>query len=202
MRIQAVDSIAQAPALSYSATGLPGGLSISAAGLITGTLTGRGSSTVKVTARDAGATASVSFRFAAEASLLGAYHPVAGPVHLDLAGKCLDDAGGKNTNGNKIEIWNCTGGSPQKWTYEPDVTLRIGGKCADVKGQSFLDGALVDLWPCNGGFNQQWLVGENGGLVNVNSGRCLADPGDSGTHGTSLVQEDCYGQPGEIWALS
>jgi hypothetical protein len=50
--------------------------------------------------------------------------------------------------------------------------------------------------------NQHWTIGPNGELFNLNSGRCLADPGDSTTNGTRLVQEDCYGQAGEIWAVT
>jgi len=48
--------------LTYSATGLPAGLSISAAGVVTGAATGQGTKTVTVTARDAsGQTAARTF---------------------------------------------------------------------------------------------------------------------------------------------
>ena len=46
-----------------------------------------------------------------------------------------------------------------------------------------------------------WLPTPNGELINTNSGRCLADPGN-GPAGTKLVQEDCYGQAGEVWAIN
>jgi hypothetical protein len=55
--------------LSYSATGLPAGLSISASGLITGTPTAAGTSTVTVTATDGtGAKGTASFTFTVAAS--------------------------------------------------------------------------------------------------------------------------------------
>jgi len=61
LQIQASDSAA-GQTLTYSATGLPAGLSISSSGLITGTPTAAGSSTVKVTATDGtGASGSASF---------------------------------------------------------------------------------------------------------------------------------------------
>jgi beta-glucosidase len=48
--------------LTYSATGLPAGLSISPAGAVTGAATTRGTTTVTVTARDAsGASGSATF---------------------------------------------------------------------------------------------------------------------------------------------
>jgi hypothetical protein len=61
LQISATDS-ASGQTLSYSATGLPAGLSISSSGLITGTPTTAGSSSVTVTARDTtGASGSASF---------------------------------------------------------------------------------------------------------------------------------------------
>jgi len=30
---------------------------------------------------------------------------------------------------------------------------------------------------------------------------CLTDPGGGGA-GTALVQQDCYGEPGQVWGLN
>jgi len=61
LQIQATDS-ASGQTLTYSATGLPAGLSISSSGLITGTPTAAGTSTVTVTAKDTtGASGSATF---------------------------------------------------------------------------------------------------------------------------------------------
>jgi subtilase family serine protease len=61
LQISATDS-ASGQTLTYSATGLPAGLSISSTGLITGTPTTAGSNSVTVTAKDTtGATGSASF---------------------------------------------------------------------------------------------------------------------------------------------
>ncbi|HZR52159.1 MAG TPA: beta-1,3-glucanase family protein [Streptosporangiaceae bacterium] len=61
LQIQASDS-ASGQTLSYTATGLPAGLSISSAGLITGTPSASGTSNVTVTVKDGtGATGSTSF---------------------------------------------------------------------------------------------------------------------------------------------
>ncbi|MFE9422385.1 protease pro-enzyme activation domain-containing protein [Kitasatospora sp. NPDC006697] len=63
LQIAATDSAA-GQTLSYSATGLPAGLSISTSGLISGTPTAAGTSSVTVTATDAtGATGSAAFTF-------------------------------------------------------------------------------------------------------------------------------------------
>jgi len=68
LQMQASDS-ASGQTLTYTAAGLPAGLSISAAGLITGTPTTAGTSNVTATATDGtGATGSVSFTWTVNAS--------------------------------------------------------------------------------------------------------------------------------------
>ncbi|MGC0317142.1 putative Ig domain-containing protein [Kitasatospora acidiphila] len=63
LQVNASDS-ASGQTLTYSATGLPAGLSISSSGLITGTPTAAGSNTVTVTAKDStGATGTATFTF-------------------------------------------------------------------------------------------------------------------------------------------
>ncbi|MCX4748406.1 putative Ig domain-containing protein [Kitasatospora sp. NBC_01287] len=63
LQVKGADS-ASGQTLTYTATGLPAGLSISSTGLITGTPTAAGTSSVTVTAKDAtGATGSATFGF-------------------------------------------------------------------------------------------------------------------------------------------
>jgi len=130
----------------------------------------------------------------------------ASPVQSGIAGHCMDDSRDGSANGNKIQIWTCNGTISQKWIFEPDETLRIAGKCLTVTGSSKLDGAKAELFTCNTNpktnANQHWFIGSSGALINANSGRCLDDPGNSSTDGTALVQQDCYGHPGEVWAVT
>ncbi|MEZ0107681.1 hypothetical protein ABH920_001673 [Catenulispora sp. EB89] len=65
LQISATDSAGKS--LTYSATGLPAGLSISSSGAITGTPTGTGSSTVTVTASSGTASGSTSFTWTVNA---------------------------------------------------------------------------------------------------------------------------------------
>jgi hypothetical protein len=72
LQIQGTDSAA-GQTLSYSATGLPAGLSISSSGLITGTASTAGASSVTVTATDStGAIGTTAFSWAVGASTAGA----------------------------------------------------------------------------------------------------------------------------------
>jgi hypothetical protein len=84
------------------------------------------------------------------------------------------------------------------------------GKCLDDPGSSTTNGKQLDVAPCTGAPNQAWLntAGElweltaYGSIENAYSQKCLADPTNSATNGRQLEIEDCYGLPGEVWAVS
>jgi hypothetical protein len=124
-----------------------------------------------------------------------------GPVLSGLAGQCLTDPGNSASAGTRIEIATCDGRSSQKWVLKRSGRLQIRGKCLDIAGASRLDGAAAQLAGCSGSASQQWAGGPGGELLTTRSGRCLADQGSKAASGTRLVQEDCYGQPGEIWSV-
>ena len=72
-------------------------------------------------------------------------------------GKCLDAAGRGPTNGTKVQIWTCNGGSNQVWQpYNGGYRNPASGRCLDVPGSSTADGTQLQLWDCNGGSNQKW----------------------------------------------
>ena len=206
--VDATDS-ATGPTLTYTATGLPGGLTIDAkTGLISGTLsTTTGTSNVTVTASDGTGSGSVRFRMVVLPSLRTGYHPVSGPVHLNLGGLCLDDTGGSTADHNKIQIYGCNGLASQNWTYQPDGspggagTLTFNGRCADLIGYGTTNGTKVQLYTCNGGTNQQWAIASDATLVNPISARCLNDPGGSTTGGTQVDIADCSGARYQQWTL-
>jgi hypothetical protein len=216
--IQAIDS-ASGQTLTYSASGLPAGLSInSSTGVISGKVDDVENDTVQVTATDGtGASATVYFRIEASGSLTASYHAGTGQVKLDWDNKCLDDNGNKSTNGNKIQIWQCTGNDAgQVWSFQPDTgpgevadaglsqlgTVQIHGKCLDIVNRGTADGSKLDLWSCNGGANQQWAIaGQDGELYNPVSGKCIDDPYNSETNGTQLDIWSCNEEPWQAWTL-
>ena len=124
-----------------------------------------------------------------------------GPITAGLnSAKCVDDSAFSTANGNKIQMWDCTGGINQQWTVEPDGTLQVYGKCMDITGANYGNGTLIELWDCNGGANQQWKA-TNGTLVNPASGKCLDDPGSNTANGTQLVLWTCNGGSNQQWHL-
>jgi hypothetical protein len=118
-----------------------------------------------------------------------------------VAGKCLTDPGDSALSGTRIEITACNGSRSQKWVMERSGALRIRGMCLNVSRGGLKDGAAVELADCSQSTSQQWFSGPGGELLNGNSGRCLADPASAKSNGTRLTQEDCYGEPGEIWTV-
>ena len=124
----------------------------------------------------------------------------AGPIMSGIGGMCLDQA----ISAGPVDIARCDS-KPRQWILEPDGTIRTGpGWCLDV-GRSDLDGARVFARGCpprGQNPSEVWLSGPGGELINASSGKCLADPGNVTSGGTTLRQEDCYGEPGEIWAVT
>jgi hypothetical protein len=178
-------------ALTWSATGLPAGLSIDpASGLISGTPTATGSSSVSVTASDtSGASDSVSFTWKITTG---------GVITSGITGKCLDDWRAGDQNRNKIDIWTCNGTEAQAWAYSGGM-LKIRGKCLDDKGFG-LAGTQQILYTCNGGSNQMWTHMANGEYVGYHH-LCLTDPGSATTNGTQVTIDVCQGNPNQVWSL-
>ncbi len=125
-----------------------------------------------------------------------------GPILAGVSGRCLADPGDSAAAGTRAEINRCGASAAQMWTAGGNGSLLIRGRCLGVRGASRLDGAAVVLGRCGRSAAQQWRRGPGGELVNGNSGRCLADPGNAAVSGTKLTQADCYGEPGEAWLIS
>ncbi len=187
----------QTPAVT--AAGLPPGLAISKTGLITGWPTKAGTYQVTVSASDGlGAAQTAAFTWTVTAA--PSTGP-AGPVRLNLAGKCLNDVGNSIKNGTAQDIWTCNGSTSQKWTVVQDGTLRIHGKCLDVYHGGTASGTKVDLYSCNGSGAQQWQLQTGGELVNPASGLCLTDPSGSTANGTRIKIVTCAGKAYQQWTL-
>ncbi len=126
----------------------------------------------------------------------------AGPIITGAGPACLDNPGNSNSVPTQSDVIGCVTAAPaQQWTvYGTGIIASSTSHCLGVLGGSLLDGGIVGIESCSIP-GEQWLPTPNGELVNTNSGRCLADPGN-GPGGTKLVQEDCYGQAGEIWAIN
>jgi GH25 family lysozyme M1 (1,4-beta-N-acetylmuramidase) len=169
---------------TFTATGLPPGLSISSSGLISGWPSAAGTYSVKVTAKDGlGATASTSFTWAVKAvsgtGTTGAIKQQGG------SNKCLDDPSSRTTSGTAIDLATCTGKSNQAWTSVQDGTIRVLGHCLAASGTRVL------LYPCDGSIADQWRAGTDGSLVSARYGTCLNGPSGAAANGTRPTLATC-----------
>jgi predicted alpha-1,2-mannosidase len=118
-----------------------------------------------------------------------------------LGGLCLDDNGAGTTNGTKVQLWDCNGGSAQQWTIASNGTVQVAGGCLDVGNGGTANGTLVQWYTCNGTGSQQWQVGTDDALVNPQSGKCLDDPNSTTTTGTQLQIYTCNQTGAQNWTL-
>ncbi|HEY0934074.1 MAG TPA: glycoside hydrolase family 3 C-terminal domain-containing protein, partial [Trebonia sp.] len=186
--------------LTYSATGLPAGLSVSSGGVISGTPAADGTTTVTVTAKDGnGAYAVQSFVWTVAPGTAGSTAARTGPV-TGYQGLCLDDRSASTAQHNPVQVYTCNGTGAQQWTGGSDGTLQVLGLCLDVNAAGTANGTLVDLYSCNSTGAQQWQAQSNGELVNPGSGKCLDDTGFGGS-GTQLQIWACTDGANQQWKL-
>ncbi|MEU8266961.1 RICIN domain-containing protein [Sphaerisporangium sp. NPDC049002] len=86
-----------------------------------------------------------------------------------LSGKCLDMAiDGAIGNNTRVQQWDCSGASNQRWTAVPApadlgsswvqlVNLR-SGLCLDISGASYTNGRPLVVYQCHGSWNQRWNI--------------------------------------------
>ncbi|MBQ1062495.1 ricin-type beta-trefoil lectin domain protein [Micromonospora sp. WMMC264] len=119
------------------------------------------------------------------------------------SGRCVDVPNGSTTNGTQVQLYDCTGGTPQSWTYTSAKQLTVyGNKCLDANGQGTSPGTTVIIWDCNGQANQQWNITSAGTVTGQQSGLCL-DATNAGTaNGTRIILWTCNGQANQRWNVS
>ena len=73
--------------------------------------------------------------------------------------------------GARSQLWDCHGGTNQRWTYTTNRALTVyGNKCLDASGAGTSNGTAVVIWDCNGQTNQQWNLNSNGTITGSNPG--------------------------------
>jgi serine protease len=184
--VQVQASAAPDVTLSYSASGLPSGLSInSSTGLIHGTVSGpvkQYSSKVSVVYPTGSSTSSFKWT-------VNAVGPVKGPWS-----KCVDNANGNTVGGNKIDLFTCNGKAQQRITRTPAGQLKVQTGC--ITG----DSSEVFFEPCSGATSQVWTrTGSE--YVNKATGKCLNDPNLAQANGTQLTVATCNNKTSQLWSL-
>ncbi len=183
--------------LSFSASGLPAGLSISSCGLISGWLRRSGRYTVTVRVADSAGTGTQrTFSWqVAEASRSGP----AGQIRLGWDGKCLT-----SLSKTEIVVETCAAataraGQAQQWTVAANGSIRLGYLCLTARPVTGSGPAALALASCATG-GERWQIGTNAVLVNLADGRCLTDK--AAKNGALADAVTCYAVPNNTGSAS
>jgi len=169
--------------LTYTASGLPGGLSINRS---TGVISG----TPNVTAGTS--TSHVTVAYYAGWHTIAFGWQVSSPTGemKGYSSKCLDDKNASTTAFNKIVIWTCAAGAAQNITFAANGELVVVGGCVTGAPNAVLG-------KCAGATSQHWTRLSNGEYVLYSNGKCLTAP--SATNGTQLTLAACANTANQHW---
>ncbi len=206
VQVHATDSAA-GQTLTYTAAGLPPGLSISSTGLFTGTPTTPGTYPVTVTATDtSGVSNSASFTWTVTGSTSGGFPSGYHQVVIANSNLCLDVYGNTSNTGAAIDQWNCNGQSNQRFQFVPtsggygELQAQNSGQDITVANNSTNQGTPdIVQQPVNGNPASLWLPQQQSDgswqLKNHNSGLCLDVYGTNNNLGQQLDQWPCKNAP-------
>jgi hypothetical protein len=187
---------------SWSASGLPAGLSIdTSTGAITGTPTTAGNYSVTVTATDSGGTTgSTSFAWLVNPATSTGTTTYSGTIKLVHLGLCLDDQFNSSTPGAVVQVWGCNGLPNQQWQVMSNGTIQHNGLCLDARGFGTTSGTKVQLWTCTGNNNQKWDT--SNWHINYDNPAASSQVLDDTGWGGSGTQQDIWvnnGGANQIW---
>jgi hypothetical protein len=119
----------------------------------------------------------------------------------DGSHRCIDVKDGRagaGNDGTPLQVWDCTNGSNQTWTFNSDGTVRSLGQCMDLAWGSIADNTPVQLVSCNGNAAQQFRITQQNQLVNpAAAGKCVTS--DGGDNGGRLFLRTCNGSANQVW---
>ncbi|WNV88205.1 beta-1,3-glucanase family protein [Umezawaea sp. Da 62-37] len=125
--------------------------------------------------------------------------PTGSSIASDWNGKCVDVPNGNYADGQRLIVWNCTGGTNQKWEFTGGTLRTQNNKCVDVAWGSTANGAAVQLATCSGNAAQQWVLSGAGDLVNPQANKCV-DIADWNPNNDAVLQTwECGGTANQKW---
>jgi len=175
---------------SFTASGLPPGLSINSGGIVSGWPYSPGTYHVTVTASDALNSASTAFTWTVSAAPASG---AAGTIkQWGGSNKCLDDSGYGKAAGSHVDLWSCTGAWNQNWMFRQDGTVSLVGYNLCLGTVASGTTTLLQLATCNSGNGaEQWEAATNSQLYNPQSGKCLYVPSTNAPNGTRPQLNTC-----------
>jgi hypothetical protein len=118
------------------------------------------------------------------------------------SGRCIDISGASTANGAQAQLWDCHGGTNQRFTHTSGKQLQVyGNKCLAASNGGTGNGTAVVIGDCNSQTSQQWNVNANGTITGVQSGLCLDANGAGTANGTRIILWTCNGAGNQQWSL-
>ncbi len=118
------------------------------------------------------------------------------------SGRCVDINGASTANGTQAQLWDCHGGTNQRFTHTSGKQLQVyGTKCLGASNGGTGNGTAVVIGDCTGQTSQQWNVNANGTITGVQSGLCLDANGAATANGTRIILWTCGGGANQQWSL-
>ncbi|MEU4443288.1 beta-1,3-glucanase family protein [Actinosynnema sp. NPDC050801] len=128
--------------------------------------------------------------------------PPAGPAGSIVSawhGKCVDVPNWNFADGQRLVVWDCTGGTNQEWEATGGTLRTRNDMCMDVAWGSTANGAPVQIARCSGNAAQQFVLTAAGDLVNPQADKCV-DIADWNPANDAVLQLwDCGGTANQKW---
>ncbi|WP_410812772.1 beta-1,3-glucanase family protein [Micromonospora sp. 067-2] len=113
--------------------------------------------------------------------------------------KCIDVPNWNFNDGQRLIVWNCTGGTNQRWEFVNGTLRTENNKCMDVAWGSTADGAAIQIANCSGNAAQQFVLSGAGDLVNPQANKCV-DIKDWNPNNDAVLQLwTCGGGANQKW---
>jgi hypothetical protein len=172
--------------LTFTATGLPPGLSMSPCGLISGLLSKAGSYDPVISVSDSSGSVLAAVPFGWQVRQPAGTGP-SGPVRLDHSRLCL------GRTGSGIGLVPCRKGPAQSWTFTQYGAITLARHCL-ASGRPTQP---LRLRSCKGTVFQRWQLRSDGLIASVQSGDCVAAAGRKAGAAASVAA--CDGDARELW---
>ena len=131
-----------------------------------------------------------------------------------LSGKALDVAGGTNSDGTKLQVWDSNGTNAQKWhlthihdrVYE--LSSKTGSKVIDLFNANIANGTTIQIWSRNNTCAQQWEVVDNGDTTYTLASSCNATKvldisgGQTSINGTKIQLYGANSSDAQKWTFT
>lgn len=125
--------------------------------------------------------------------------PTVGSIISNWHNKCVDVPNWNFADGQRLIVWDCTGGTNQKWEFTGGTVRTQNNMCMDVAWGSTANGAPIQIARCSGNPAQQFVLSGAGDLVNPQANKCV-DIADWNPNNDAVLQLwECAGTANQKW---